>query len=328
MIRRASALVVAVLLAAAAIVVRAGAAAAASTTRLTTWQWNVAGWQMHRGSITDGMTAAAAASIVNRRADVVVFTELCLQQYNNIIARLRAAAWPNDSSNFARFQTGLAGTCNGQDFGQAIFTRRAPRGAIRTLLPDDPRTEDQYLLCVPLTGLAVRACGVHITTDARLLPDGTPANTAQLKAALRAVESYDAQGWTVLIGGDFNAQPDYGRIHPWYSPAAGNGGTGHYRELDDTDSRCRGYGTWTATGLPGASPMCSGGSTTCTASVATGCAKVDLEFVRENHIAGAYFGDVLAIPMSCPTIRGTPAYPAGSCSDHRVYVASATVSYG
>jgi hypothetical protein len=318
-----------VLAACAALVGVAAPTSAASAATFTTWQWNVAGWEMHNGSTTDGMTAAAAASIVDRDADVVVLSEICQQQYDDLVGRLSAAGWPDDPTNFGRFQSDLSDGCgSGDDFGQAVFTKAAAGGTVRALLPADTRAEDHWLLCVQLGATTALGCGLHITIDTTVMPDGHHADVDQLDAALRTVEGYEQSGWTVLVGGDFNAQPDYARMHSWYAAAAGNGGWGFWRELDDTDSRCNGYGEWTATGTPGAAPMCSGGSTTCTATVTTGCAKIDGEFVRENRIAGPYSEDALDLATSCPTIPGTAAYPAGSCSDHRVVVGTATVGLG
>jgi hypothetical protein len=327
--RRLAAAAACVLAACAALVGVAAPTSATSTATFTTWQWNVAGWEMHHGSTTDGMTTAAAASIINRHADVAVLSELCSQQFDDLAARLRAAGWPEDPTNFSRFQSDLADGCgSGHDFGQALFTRAPTGTAQRVELPADTRGEEHWLLCAALGPTTVLACGTHITIDATRLADGHPANVDELNAALRTVEGYEAAGWTVLAGGDFNAQPEYVRLHPWYAAAAGNGGWGHWRELDDTDTSCAGYGDWTATGTPGAAPMCSGGSTTCTASVTTGCAKIDAEFVRENRVAGPYSEAALGLATSCPTIPGTAAYPAGACSDHRVVVGTATVGFG
>jgi hypothetical protein len=291
-------------------------AAAAGTRTLDTWQWNVAGWTMHHASAGDGMTAAAAASIVAHDPDIAVFSELCRQQYDSLVTRLRAAGWPEDGSNFARWQTDLASGCGGAGFGQAVFTRNPAGGARRTLLPEDNRAESHYLLCVPINGTNVVGCGTHITIDSTLDAAGVPANTDQLAAALATVDGYTAQGSTVTVGGDFNAQPQYGRIAAWHAD---------WTELDDTDARCTGYGEWTATGTPGAAPPCAGGSTTCTTAVSTGCGKIDLQWIRTDRIAGPYSGDAAGLGTTCPTIAATAAYPAGSCSDHRIVVGTVTV---
>jgi hypothetical protein len=258
-----------------------------------------------------------------------VLSEICQQQYDDLVARLRAAGWAQDPTDFAVFQSDLVDGCGpGHDLGQALFTRVPAGEAKRVELPADTRGVEHWLLCAALGSTTVLACGTHITVDRTVLPDGRMADVDQLNAALRTVEGYEAAGWTVLVGGDFNAQPDYSRMHPWYAPGAGNGGWGHWRELDDTDTGCAGYGEWTATGTPGAAPMCSGGSTTCTATVTTGCSKIDAEFVRENRVAGPYSEDALGLATGCPTIAGTAAYPAGACSDHRVLVGTVTVGLG
>jgi hypothetical protein len=80
-----------------------------------------------------------------------------------------------------------------------------------------------------------------------------------------------------------------------------------------------GYGEWTATGTPGATPPCS---------TTQPQAKIDLMFVRENRLAGSYSGDSLSISTACSGIAATANYPAGSCSDHRVIIGTVTVSVG
>jgi hypothetical protein len=109
--------------------------------------------------------------------------------------------------------------------------------------------------------------------------NGRPHNVNQLKAVHSRLETYAAARDTVLTAGDFNAQPNYGRLNGWYSRSvdvpANRNNTGSYRELDDDDSaRCRGFGEWTAAGPAGAVPPCAGAGATCTASTSTGCAKI------------------------------------------------------
>ena len=102
------------------------------------------------------------------------------------------------------------------------------------------------------------------------------------------------------------------------------------RELDDADlAHCPGYGDWTATGPAGSAPPCSGGSAICQPGEATGCAKIDLAFVREDDIAGPYSADATAIPATCPEVPEKPGvYSAGSCSDHRVLTGTIVVRVG
>jgi hypothetical protein len=151
---------------------------------------------------------------------------------------------------------------------------------------------------------------------------------------LERLAAYRAEGDTVLIAGDFNAQPDYARLDPWYADTLvepGNrGNTGVYRELDDTDPRgCAGYGEWTATGPPGRTPPCARPAAECSSTDQDGCAKIDMIFVPEDAIVGRYWADSLAIPTSCPAAAAVPGVvPPGACSDHRVLLGRVTVRVG
>ncbi|MFI1192716.1 endonuclease/exonuclease/phosphatase family protein [Micromonospora sp. NPDC020750] len=283
-------------------------ASAATTATYDLWVWNVAGWTMHRASTTDGLIPALTGSIRARGAEFVGLNELCYQQYQAIVADLRASGWPQDSTNFARFESSRDTVCNGQAFGNAIFSK-APLGAAnRYTLPSDGSAERRTLLCAPLSARPhLRFCATHITPSNTVI-NGTAINVQQLNSVRSRLEAFAASGDTVLIAGDFNAQPNYGRLNNWYAPSlnvANNASnTGFYRELDDLDSRCVGYGeTTVAAGSTGG--PCGLGN------------KIDLIFVRENKLAGSYTADSLAIPTTC-TI--------GACSDHRVVTGTVTVS--
>ena len=153
----------------------------------------------------------------------------------------------------------------------------------------------------------LRFCTSHITPETTVI-DGQQVNETQLNEVRSRLESLNAAGDTVLVAGDLNAQPHDGRLDTWYSPAvstAHNGSnTGAYRELDDTDPRCSGYGETTTPGT-------SGGR--CGQS-----AKIDMIFVRATRIVGPYSADSLPVP-SC---GATP------CSDHRALVGTVRVSVG
>lgn len=273
------------------------------------WQWNVAGNTIHDGSTTNGMVDQAAASIVNREADFAAFNELCQGQYSALVNELRAKGWPTDPQNFARFepsrQAGNTSVCNGEAFGNGLFSKRPLGAAARITLPDDGTAEKRNMLCAPLTdGTGTRFCTTHITTTQSY-------NVDQLEAVRQKLEAYHATGETVLTAGDFNAQPHYGRLNSYYAPSLdvpNNGdNTGAYRELDDNDTgNCLGYGEWTANGTPGATPPCGGN------------AKLDLIFARESALAGPYSEDSLAISTSCSGVV--------ACSDHRIVVGTVTVN--
>lgn len=311
------------------LLVPAAPAAAATTATYNIWHWNVAGNTMHEGSTTDGMVAGAVSSIVARNASFVALNELCWGQYKAIQSRLRTEGWPVDATNYSRFATILgprSSVCNGnEDFGNAIFSRQPLGAADRFTLPSDGGASKHNLLCDNLLNTPrMRFCTTHITTSNDVADNGLQHNINQLNYVRERLEAYRAAGDTVVIAGDFNAQPHYGRLNNWYSntlSTPNNGGnTGRYRELDDNDSgHCLGYGEWTATGTPGAVPPCSSTQPQ---------GKLDLIFVRDDRIGSAYSGDSLAISTGCTGIPATPAYPAGSCSDHRIVIGTVTVLIG
>lgn len=273
------------------------------------WQWNVAGDKIHDGSTDTGMVSAAAGSIEYRGADFAAFNEICEDQYAALVDALRLKNWPQDPQNFARFapsrQPGNTAVCKGGAFGNALFSKRPLGGADRITLPDDGSTEQRNLLCAPLTdGSRTRFCTTHITT-------GQDFNVAQLEAVREQLEAYHTAGDTVLIAGDFNAQPNYGRLNSFYAPSldtpSNPNNKGQYRELDDNDeAHCPGYGEWTVEG--------GGTSLSCGAN-----SKIDLIFVRESALAGPYSADSLGISTGCTGV------PDGACSDHRILTGTVTV---
>lgn len=272
------------------------------------WVWNVAGHLIHRGSTTDGLIEAAVNSIVSRDIDFVGFNELCGSQYRALQAGLRAAGWPS-TENFSRFAEGRpAGTavCAGSNFGNAIFSREPLGGASRILLPEDGGTEVRSLLCAPLLNTPhMRWCTTHVTTSSEIGADGFAANVRQLRFIQQHLLDWHDAGDTVLIGGDFNAQPHYGRLNRFYAPSvdtAVNGDNrGVHRELDDLDVRCLGHGERTVAD-PTGGPCDTG-------------VKIDLFFAREDEIVGSYDSDSLAISQSC----------GGACSDHRIVIGEVTL---
>jgi endonuclease/exonuclease/phosphatase family metal-dependent hydrolase len=267
------------------------------------WQWNVAGHKMHAGSTTDGLIEAAVQSIVGRGAHFVAFNELCRSQYDALMRALRSAGWPADPNNFARFSEGRPGgtsICNGTAFGNAVFSK-APLGAADALTLADDGISKRTLVCAPLAEQQhVRFCTTHITTANEVADDGVPKNVRQLRDVLARLEDYHARGDTVLIAGDFNAQPNYGRLNSFYSTKVVHSNNpnnvGHYRELDDDDAEhCPGYGEATIENAVAESPCGTP-------------KKIDFIFVREDRIAGSYEEDALAISGAC----------GGNCSDHRI----------
>ena len=303
--------VVALVAVAGAVVAAPVPAYAASTVTYNVWEWNVAGQKIHGNSTTDGLIGVAASSIENRDSDFAAFNELCWDQYKAMQHRLLADGWPQDPDNYSRFEPtypeGHASTCGGDALGVAIFSRRPMGTALRYTLPSDGRTEQRKMLCAALSATPqLKVCTTHITTYDPAHPEYIQ---NQIDSVRDRLEDFNAAGDTAIIAGDFNSQPDYNRMDGLYSssvntPNNGNN-TGHYRELDDTDTRCLGYGEWTDASRPVEGPCGLG-------------AKIDEAFVRENRISGTYSADALDISTSC----------GGACSDHRILIGTVTVVIG
>ncbi len=283
-------------------------AQATTTATYSLLTWNVAGWAMHRGSTTDGLVTTISSSIQDSGAQLVALNEVCEDQYRALVASLRAAGWPDDPTDFARFEPHGPDYCGGQAFGVAIFSTAPLGAASRYVLSSDGTPEGRRLLCAPLASrVHLRFCTSHVTWVNDVV-DGQRATATQLNEVLSRLESFNAAGDTVLLAGDLNAQPQFQRLNAWYSSAVATAqnasNTGAYRELDDTDPRCPGYGETTTPGTRGG--LCGQSP------------KIDMIFVRANRIVGSYSADSLAIP-SCGAIP---------CSDHRMLFGTVRVSVG
>ncbi|MEW9555545.1 hypothetical protein [Nonomuraea sp. NPDC050783] len=127
------------------------------------------------------------------------------------------------------------------------------------------------------------------------------------------LQDFYGAGDTVLIGGDFNARPQYGRLDTWCAPSLdvpNNGGnTGQHRELDDLEPACPGIGESTVGEVNGKgekiSPVPPCGQRP----------EIDLLLVRESAIVGSSSGDALEISTAC----------GGPCSGHRITVGTVSV---
>lgn len=304
-----------------ALILGSGTAAVATTTTATatatatanttaertynTWVWNIAGWTMNDSSTTNGLIKAITDSIINRTADFAALNEVCLGQYQAVIQRLRDLGWPEDDSNFARFETSHSTSCKGGAMGNAIFSK-APLGtALRYTLPSDGSSEDRTLLCAPLLTMQKMVfCTTHITPSNAII-DGKNINEQQLDEVHGLMETFNGLGMTAILAGDLNNEANDARLNKWYSSSVNtqhnSANYGSYRELDDTDTRCVGYGE-TTFGNNDEGPCGLG-------------RKIDFIFVRENRLAGSYDGDSLSISTVC----------GGPCSDHRIVIGTATV---
>ncbi|MFD4247609.1 endonuclease/exonuclease/phosphatase family protein [Streptomyces sp. NPDC058525] len=309
----------AVALCAALLPASAAQAETVSAKRYNIWQWNVAGSAIHGGKSDTGMVDGAVSSIVYRNADFVAFNELCEGQWNSLVSKLRSAGWPKDPANFARFEPSIhAGAdnrvCGGAAFGNAIFSRLPLDTADRITLPDDPALERRNMLCAPLRDdSSTRFCTTHIAAVNREKGVTNEHKLQQLAAVQAQLDSWVDQGQTVMIAGDFNAQPNYHSLDTYYSASLNvkdlnDSNRGSFRELDDNDTaNCLGYGEWTADNEEELAPTVCGGMR-----------KIDLIFVSETSLVGpgSYGADSLAIATNCTT---------GKCSDHRILTGTVNV---
>lgn len=275
------------------------------------WTWNIAGWKMNDGKTTTGITEIAAASILNRSSDLVALNEICWDQYKDMQSRLLKAGWPQGAS-YSRFAQMSPTKCGGKPYGLAIFSKYNLSTSETTVLPYDGSDEQRVLLCAPITNTVDRFCTTHVTiSSVKPLGYSKPVNEVQLDSVRTKLESYYSKGQRVIIAGDFNAQPNYVRLNSWYSSSLSTtynaNNYGVYRELDDTDTVCSGYGETTV--LPESdaddNSPCGKGR------------KIDMIFVRAN-IMSAYSADSLSISTAC---SNGDTY----CSDHRILTGSVTL---
>jgi endonuclease/exonuclease/phosphatase family metal-dependent hydrolase len=268
------------------------------------WQWNVAGYKINKGSATNGMTEVAVRSIFNRKAQLVSFNEMCSSQYNDVKKRLKNGGWP-DKATFYAFVTTRSDGCNGKPYGNAIFIKGGVSNIDRYTLQNDGSKEVRAMVCALVSGTKDRFCTTHITTSSEAI-NGQAINVQQLNRVRSILDGYYRKGERVIIAGDFNSQPNYGRLDSWYAPSLktpyNSGNKGVYREVDDNDANhCLGYGEWTAGD--------SSESTPC----GTPYKKIDMIFFRGDQVT-SYNGDALTIAKTCGAKKNA------ACSDHRILI--------
>jgi endonuclease/exonuclease/phosphatase family metal-dependent hydrolase len=165
------------------------------------------------------------------RPDIVTLNEVCETQFTAILTGLSAAGYAMNG----RFATAKAaeGNCeNTSNYGNAVLTRQPITNdgddqiAFPLPLPEETG-EVRTLLCVdtPLRGRAIKACSVHLSP-------GDGKQGPQAAAVADVVNDFVDAGIPVLIGGDLNVEPDHDALDVLYDH---HGGTGRFREVDETD---------------------------------------------------------------------------------------------
>lgn len=289
----------------------AGPAPAAATATYKVWHWNISGHE--HGGTAGQITNTVLGSLSFRNPDFISVNEVCPQQYKAILEGLKAAGWPESQTNFARFEpmphatndlcVSQGGGADTDPYGVAVFSRFAPNGTDRITLPyDGVRARKLLCVSVPKPG-DPRFCTTHIATN----------NTkgAQLAAVRNQLVDWSTDkpgnpADTVIAAGDYNTQPNDPLLDSWYAPSVTGANnpapnTGIFRELDDQDPSCPGYGEQTTEGSLG---------NTCGKP-----AKVDSIYAVESRLI-SYDAD--SHPIS-QTACGGP------CSNHRIVDGTLTI---
>lgn len=267
-----------------------GALAAAPVQRSKVFRvlnWNIAGGK--ENACRPDLIRRAVVRMVkntNGAVDFISLNEVCPEQYQAIREALRKRWGKKRADTFSAFVRG-----GGSRVGNAIFSRRNLRAVNRIKVGED-RYGYRYLICGLQQGRRVRVCSAHLTP-------ADPKARVQLDRVMNRLERWwSEKGDTVILAGDLNLTADDPGLNKVYAPGSSTpnnpNNRGKYREWDDKDPVCKGYGErslpW-ATGGP-----CGKGR------------KIDFVFARRNRIVnGEYNADTLNIPNDC----------TGKCSDHR-----------
>lgn len=184
-----------------------------------------------KGGSGEGTSVPAiVSSAVDYQPDIVTLNEVCENQFDALLDQLEAGGYAMDG----RFGTARpdVSTCDGSDYGNAVLSRRTILNdageQLSHPLPGPDGAEVRQLLCVdtPLRGRNVKACATHLSSS------GGKQATQVSDGILPVVNTWLDAGIPVLIGGDFNVRPTDDALTPLYSR---DGGTGRFREMDETD---------------------------------------------------------------------------------------------
>jgi endonuclease/exonuclease/phosphatase family metal-dependent hydrolase len=254
-----------------------------------------------KGESGEGTSVPAiVSSVLDYRPDVVTLNEVCSNQFVSLLRQLETAGYAMEGrfgATLERVPTcGL--TADGQtrgDYGNAVLSRlritNGPEDDLTHTLPVAQDAEERGILCVDtaLRGRSIKACATHLSPEGDI-------QGAQVAAIRTVVDPWVERDIPVIIGGDFNVTPLSDALDPLYNH---NGGSGRFREVDETDHRFLG-----ACQVDVAARCRSGEST-------AGLRKIDYIFVSEQ------FAKPSAEATTSPTsdhdpLRGTAVVAAGS----------------
>ncbi|MEJ8645993.1 endonuclease/exonuclease/phosphatase family protein [Streptomyces sp. MS1.HAVA.3] len=204
-----------------ATVAAAAAAAAAGTVRLTSY--NICGDMCSSPPYDPARriaTVAAEAEPGGWDADQLFLQEVCEHQYRGLLDRLGPLGYAGFHS--ATLPAGNPAICEGHAYGNAVLVRGPVSDTAELDLTVGGEREPITVPCA-LSSLADRptwSCSVHLYWD-----DGTLAVPEADRLAAQARRWLD-EGFTVVLGGDFNHSPRTATLSRFYRPERGTAPTG------------------------------------------------------------------------------------------------------
>lgn len=257
----------------------------ASAPNVRSLSYNVCG--AYSGCRSELDTAAWTARMVEEiqawDADTVLLQELCIGQWTALRDALPgySAVWTSPATASGCAKWSADGSTR---FGLGVLVRTDAVERYVAPLTVPAGEEPRSVLCAkgPVDGRTTLACTTHLAQY--IQPDNGSAE------ALGHIDTW-AVGAPVILGGDFNAAPDYRALDP---VRAGLPGTGRFAEVDEND---RDY--FTAACLAAGSTECRSGEPT--VDISGTPKKFDHVFVT----AGDFYG-----------VRGDATDPG--LSDHKL----------
>ncbi|MFE9636092.1 endonuclease/exonuclease/phosphatase family protein [Streptomyces sp. NPDC006463] len=162
-------------------------------------------------------------------ADQLFLQEVCEHQYLALLDRLGPLGYAGFHS--ATLPAGNPAICEGHAYGNAVLVRGPVSETADLDLTVGGEREPITVPCA-LTFLANRptwSCSVHLYWD-----DGTLAVPEADRLAAQTRQWLD-EGFTVILGGDFNHSPRTATLSRFYRPERGDGADGSFTEADESD---------------------------------------------------------------------------------------------
>ena len=211
-----------------ALIATGGPAAAATEHQIGTF--NMGGGHADHGTKGDEAPDALVASILDRRPAFVALQEACRDWTERLGSRL-----PGYTVVFDPVSDGSGATpdCrHPSEFGNAIVYRDdfgVDGGPVAHSLGSPAGLEQREMLCVTASSRATVLCSAHLSSGGDDTAVGARASEA---GAVRSILEQTYPGLTVLLGGDFNAEPDDDELDALYHDGYGRGATGTLKEVD------------------------------------------------------------------------------------------------